>query len=160
VKKTINWIFVPVLGLLILASVSGCTEDPYMLGVMGYNYSDRAIALFMVNGGGGSNVVLSTPTSGGGKLSCCVVMRKNTKTPFWINVEYQMDALETYSPRKEIEPAGPYIKTRVKVEGPIPSDPEYLEIHFYQDHIEAAISGQDGPSPPRLKLQSRSDFAR
>jgi len=96
----------------------------------------------------------------GGKLSCCVVMGRNTNTPFWINVEYQMDALETYSPRKEIEPAGPYINTRVRVDGPIPPDPEYLEIHFYQDHIEAAISGPSGPSPPRLKLQSRSDFAR
>ncbi|WP_158900847.1 DUF3304 domain-containing protein [Burkholderia sp. L27(2015)] len=159
-KNSINWISVLGLGFIVLASLAGCAKEPYMLGITGYNYTDRGVADFTVNGAGGGDIVLSKPTSGGGGLSCCVVLGKNTKTPFWINVEYQMDALETYSPRKEIAPAGPYIKTRVKVDGPIPADPEYLEIHFYQDHIEAAITGRDGPSPPRLKLQSRSDFAR
>ena len=73
-----------------------------------------------------------------------------------------MDALETYSPRKMIEPAGPYHQVRVEVKGPIPPDPEYIEIHFYPDgHIEAAISGGiNAPSPPRLKLEARSPYAR
>jgi len=131
-----------------------------MLGVTGYNYTDRAVAEFSVNGAGGSNVELSTSTDGGGKMSCCVVLGRNAKTPFWVDVEYQMDALVSYSTRKEIEPAGPYVKARVKVDGPIPPDPAYLEIHFYQDHVEAAISGQDGPSPPRLKLNRRLPFIR
>jgi hypothetical protein len=55
VKKTTRWTFAAVLGFLILASVFGCTKDPYMLGVMGYNYTDRAIADFLVNGQWGAN---------------------------------------------------------------------------------------------------------
>ncbi len=61
---------------------------------------------------------------------------------------------------ERIDRSRPVHQNSVRVDGPIPPDPGYLEIHFYQDHIEAAISGGDGPSPPRLKLQSCSDFAR
>jgi len=91
---------------------------------------------------------------------CCVVMNRHTKTPFWVDVDYQMDALASYSTRKELEPAGPYVKARIEIDGPIPPEPGYLEIHFYPDHIEAAISGQDGPSPPRLTLNRRLPFIR
>jgi hypothetical protein len=159
-RNIIKYICVVVLFFVMLGSLPGCAKEPYMLGVTGYNYTDRAVAYFSVNGAGGSDIVLITPTSGGGKISCCVVMRRGTKTPFWIDVVYQMDALMSYSTREEIVPAGPHIKARVKVVGPIPPDPAYLEIHFYQDHIEAAISGEDGPSPPRLKLERRLPFIR
>jgi hypothetical protein len=139
----------------------GCKKEPYMLGIMGYNYTDRAIADFSVNDAWGGNVFLSIPTAGGGKTVCCVVMDRDTKTPFWVNVKYQMDALEAYPPRRVIEPEGPYKTVKVEVTGPIPPDPSYLEIHFYPDgHIEAAISGSDGPSPPRLKLESRFPYVR
>ena len=163
-KNAIWWSFVWVTGFLtlgIMGSMSSCAKEPYMLAIEGYNYTDRAIANFSVNKQGGGNIVLSDETSGGGGMACCVVMSRRTKTPFWIDVRYRLDALETYSPRKKIEPAGDYITTRVQVTGPIPPDPSYLEIHFYPDrHIEAAISGADGPSQPRLKLQTRSTFAR
>ena len=159
--KPFRWCFVVFVSFLILAGVLGCTKEPYMLGVMGYNYTDRAIADFSVNNQAGGNVFISSETSGGGGLSCCVVMDRRTTTPFSVEVRYRMDALETYNPRKEIEPAGGYKTTKVEVTGPIPPDPSYLEIHFYPDgHIEASISGAGRPSPPRLKLKSRSDFAR
>jgi hypothetical protein len=92
---------------------------------------------------------------------CCVTMSRDTKTPFWVDVEYKMSALESYPPRKIIEPSAPYRKARVEVTGPVPPEPRYLEIHFYPDgHIEAALSGLDGPSPPRLKLERRLPFVR
>jgi hypothetical protein len=161
VKKTIRLGLVAVASLLTIVSLWGCEKEPYALAVVGYNYTDRAIADFSVNRQWGGNVVLSTPTSGGGGTMCCVVMSRRTETPFWVDVEYQMDALESYPPRKMIEPAGKYVKERVEVKGPIPPDPGYLEIHFYPDHhIEAAISGQDGPSAPRLKLDRRLPFVR
>src|SRR5471032_291718 len=100
VKNIIKSIFIAVLFLIGFPILSGCTREPYMLGVTGYNYTDRAISDFAVNEQGGGNVELSTPTDGGGKMSCCVVMGRNTKTPFWIDVEYKMDALESYPPRK------------------------------------------------------------
>jgi hypothetical protein len=147
--------------VLTCGSLLGCKKEPYMLGIMGYNYTDRAIADFSVNGAWGANVYVSTPTAGGGGTMCCVVMDRETKTPFWVTVRYQMDALEAYPPRRVIEPAGPYKTAKVEVTGPIPPDPSYLEIHFYPDgHIEAAISGSDGPSPPRLKLESRLPYVR
>jgi hypothetical protein len=143
------------------AFLAGCKKEPYMLAIMGYNYTDRAISDFSVNGAWGANVFLSTPTAGGGSTMCCVVMDRDTKTPFWINVRYKMSALETYPPRKMIEPPAPYKKARVEVTGPIPADPGYIESHFYPDgHIEAAISGSDGPSPPRLKLERRLPYVR
>jgi hypothetical protein len=162
VMKSIRLGLVAVVSLLTLSSLDGCKNDPYELEVIGYDYTDRAIADFSVNGQTGGNVFLSNETSGGGKLACCVILSKETKTPFWIDVRYRMDALETYSPRRELEPAGNYVTKRVEVTGLIPPKPGYLEIHFYPDnHIEAAIVGfQEGPSIPRLKLQSRSAFAR
>jgi hypothetical protein len=132
-----------------------------MLAIVGYNYTDRAIADFSVNGQGGSNVELSTLGAGGGKESCCVVMSRDVKVPFWIEIKYQMDALEAYPPRRTIEPSDPYKTEKIEVEGPVPSDPWYLEIHFYPNgHIEAAVSGRDGPSPPRLNLKRRLPYVR
>jgi hypothetical protein len=142
-------------------ALSGCKKDPYMLAIMGYNYTDRAIADLSVNGAWGADVFLSTPTAGGGKTVCCVAMDRDTKTPFWVTVKYQMAPLEAYPPRRVIEPAGPYRTEKVEVTGPIPPDPGYLEIHFYPDgHIEAAVSGRDGPSPPRLNLNCRFTYVR
>ncbi|GAB5097058.1 DUF3304 domain-containing protein [Caballeronia sp. GAWG2-1] len=147
--------------LLALTSLGGCTQDPYMLGIIGYNYTDRAFWNFGVNGQGGGSVELSTPTSGGGSVSCCVIMSRKTKMPFWVEVGYSMDALESYPSRKIVDPPKPAKKVRVEVRGSIPPNPKYLEIHFYPDgHIEAAISGSDGPSPPRLKLERRMPFVR
>ncbi len=92
---------------------------------------------------------------------CCVTLDRSTKTPFPLTVQYRKDALESYPPRKVIEPAGDYVKTTIEVEGPIPSDATYLKVHFFPDrHIEAAISGQDGPSSPRLKLKRRLPYVR
>jgi hypothetical protein len=160
-KKNVRLYSVVALSLLTLLGLSGCRKDSYMLGIKGYNYTDRAIADFSANEQSGGNLFLSSETSGGGGVSCCVTMTRRTETPLWIDVRYRRDALESYRPRKEIEPAGNYITTRIQVTGPIPPDPSYLEIHFYPDqHIEAAISGAGGPSPPRLKLQTRSTFAR
>ncbi|QIE24156.1 hypothetical protein SBC1_20490 [Caballeronia sp. SBC1] len=160
-KKNIRLGLIASISLLTLVILSSCAKDPYMLGIMGYNYTDRAVADFAVNGAAGSNVELSTPTAGGGKLSCCVVLGRNIKAPFWIDIEYKMSALESYPPRRMIESSGKYVKARVEVKGPIPPDPSYLEIHFYPDHhIEAAISGADGPLPPRLKLARRLPFVR
>ena len=150
-----------VLGALAVASLAGCAKEPDALAIVGYNYTDRAIADFSVNGAGGGSLELSMPTGGGGGIVCCVALSRHTKTPFWVDVEYRKDALESYPPRKVVEPAGAYIKTKVQITGEIPSDPAYLEIHFYPDgHIEGAISGKDGPSPPRLKLERRFPSVR
>ena len=157
----VRYMRIVAVGAMLLAGLSACKQEPYTLSIMGYNYTDRAIADFSVNGAWGANVELSDSTAGGGSTMCCVVMSRSTKTPFWVDVRYQMDALESYPPRKIIEPAGLYRNARVEVAGPVPLNPEYLEVHFYPDgHIEASLSGAEGPSPPRLKLERRLPFVR
>ncbi|CAE6792332.1 DUF3304 domain-containing protein [Paraburkholderia nemoris] len=149
------------LGLLALNVISGCAKEPYELAIVGYDYTDRAIAEFSVDGAWAGNLELSSPTNGGGSSVCCVTLKRTIQPPFWVTVQYRKDALESYPPRKVIEPAGGYIKTKVEVKGPIPSDAAYLEIHFFPDgHLEAAVSGEDGPSSPRLKLERRLPYVR
>jgi hypothetical protein len=158
--KGARWNLVAI-ALFAAVSLFGCKQDPYTLAIVGFNYTDRAVADFSVNGAWGGNLSPSTPTSGGGGTLCCVVMSRSTKMPFWVDVKYKLSALETFSPRKIIEPSGPYRTTRVEVTGAIPANPEYLEVHFYPDgHIEGSLSGPEGPSAPRLKLEARSGYAR
>jgi hypothetical protein len=148
-------------GLVALVSLTSCAKDPYELDIVGYDYTDRPISDFSVNGAWGGNVELSTKTAGGGKYACCVRLNRNVKTPFAIDVEYQMGSLVDYATDKILEPESEPKKTRVDVTGPIPERPGYLEVHFYPDgHIEAAISSEDGPSPPRLKLETRKPYVR
>jgi hypothetical protein len=45
---------------------------PVQLEILGYNYTNRPIDQFTVNGQGGARVVLSSPTSGGSGGTCCV----------------------------------------------------------------------------------------
>ncbi|WP_169708645.1 DUF3304 domain-containing protein [Trinickia terrae] len=149
------------LGLCAVVALSSRAKEPHELAIVGYDYTDRAISEFSVNDAWAGNLELSTPTNGGGSSVCCVTLARSTKTPFWITVRYRKDALESYPPRKIVEPAGGYIDAKVEVKGSIPDDASYLEIHFFPDgHLEAAISGQDGPSPPRLKLERRLPFVR
>jgi hypothetical protein len=150
------------IGMLALASLNGCAKEPFELELVGYDYTARAILDFSVNGASGGNIFLSTKTSGGGKYACCVVLDRATKTPFWVDVEYMREALVAY-PLEQIVKAADTVrqKARVEVTGVIPDKPAYLEIHFYPDgHIEGALSGDDGPSSPRLKLERRLPYLR
>ena len=92
--------------VLAIGGLAGCRQEPYSLAIVGYDYTDRAVADFSVNGQWGANVEREYPGLVAGKVICCVAMSRSTKTPFWVidAAKYQMDALETYSPRKVIEP--------------------------------------------------------
>jgi hypothetical protein len=149
-------------GLLAFASLESCAKEPFDLELVGYDYTDRAILDFSVDGASGGNVFLSTKTAGGGKYACCVRLDRSTKTPFWIDVEYTREALVSYPSDQVVQPADQApIKAYVEVKGVMPEKPAYLEIHFYPDgHIEGALSGEDGPSPPRLRLERRRPYAR
>ena len=69
-KKTLGYFLVVALPVLAWASWAYSqnkepdAKEPYMLTLFGYNYTDRAVAFFSVNGQGGGDVNLSTPTSG------------------------------------------------------------------------------------------------
>lgn len=131
------------------------------LTLVGYNYTNRSIGIFSVNGAGGGNLRVSTPTSGGGGSACCVTYVVGIN-PLRVFVRWQSDACtynnEIYSNGERGYEIYRYFKeAEIDVNPSIPARPAYLEVHFYPDgHLEAAITAED--SAPRLKLnKARED---
>ena len=125
------------------------------LTITGYNYTDRYIDQFTVNGNGGGNLFVSGPNSGGGGSACCmdyITGVKRWKFP----VTWQIGGC-TYNTRKykdgrERSDLYHFFKeVEVQVDPKIASRPAYLELHFYPDgHVEAAVT--ENASLPRLQL--------
>lgn len=127
-------IFRKILLLALLAGsfmLSACSaEDKRNVTLVGYNYTERPIFSFSVNGAGGGNIFVN---GGGASFSCCgeVTIGK----PVEIKWEYsytkkQYDA----GLREENHTATATV--------PLPEVPEaeYLEVHFYPDHhVELAL---------------------
>lgn len=119
-----------------VADVMGQTHS---LTIYGYNYTDTGIGSFEVNGRGGGNLEVSIPTAGGGKSACCVAVYAPIRTPQTVKIKWTRD-LETWCEQE------------VMLNPPLSPDPEYFEVHFYQDgRIEVAATEID--SPPRLQLE-------
>ena len=111
----------------------------FSLTIYGYNYTDTEIGSYEVNGRGGGNLAVSTPTAPGGSSVCCAAIFTPIAPDRTINIKWSRDG-KTWCQRE------------VPFQGPVPSNAEYLEVHFYQDgRIEVAATAE--PSPPRIKLQ-------
>lgn len=131
------------------------------LTLYGYNYTNRYIDEFSVDGVGGGNLFVSGESSGGGKSTCCVSYI--TGPGDWkVKVRWQTDACtydeRTWSNGEKHSDIYSYFKEAdVLVDPHVPDHPAYFEVHFYPDgHVEAAIT--EHASPPRLKLsKSRED---
>ncbi len=131
------------------------------LTLVGYNYTNRYIDEFSVDGVGGGNLFVSGPTSGGGGDVCCV--NYITGPGEWkVHVKWQADACtydeHTWSNGEKHSEIYSYFKEAdVLVDPHVPDHPAYFEVHFYPDgHVEAVIT--EHASPPRLKLsKSRED---
>lgn len=135
----------------------------YSLTIEGYNYTDRYIDHFTVNGQGGGNVFLSTPTSGGGGGACCVSWWTGTKLPKLVRIAWSASYCsmkEKTSYGEEFVTVQPYFKVvDVPIHGPIPKKPGYFEVHFYKDgHVEVAIT--EFPNLPRVQLPEGDSSVR
>lgn len=147
------------------ASEFAAPREPVGLTIYGYNYTNRYIDQFYVNGNAGSNLGVSTPTAGGSKTVCCFSYTPGTPAPKTVKVKWQHGACK-YKETKESTYAytHPFFKTLdVPVDPNVPANPSYFEVHFYPDgHVEAAIT--EHSSPPRLILsedrEDRSDYPR
>lgn len=98
--------------------------------LVGYNYTERPIFTFSVNGSGGGNIFVN---GGGASFSCCGDVTVGQPTEIkW-----------TYSRTKKQYEAGVQIEHHTAtVTVPPPEVPEagYLEVHFYSDHhVELAL---------------------
>ncbi|MFL6657178.1 MAG: DUF3304 domain-containing protein [Massilia sp.] len=137
------------------------------LSLTGYNYTNRYINDFSVNGQSGGNIYVSGPSGGGGGDVCCVGYVIGAR--IWnLRVRWQIDGcrfdehtdsagqelFQLYSFYKEVE---------VKVDTTKTDRPHYLEVHFFPDgHLEAILT--EHLSPPRLLLakdrEDKSDYKK
>lgn len=121
-------------------------EEPKMLGITGYNYTDRYIDGFSVNGQGGTN--MGAHTNGSGE-ACCIVWRPGTSLPVAMFVEW------TYGENQDLR-TGQIYKPRethrveVELKGPVPENPTIFVVHFYPDNTVQLEVAEDYPRP-RLK---------
>lgn len=169
----------PLVLALTVPSLAGCTphepadnasgvapkgNEPVMLAISGFNYTDRAIDSFSVDGQGGGNVFVSTPESGGGGRTCCVRYRPGSKVRkvliTWQSGGCYYHAKSTVSDEVFDNLHSFSHKREVAVDAVVPANPKVLEVHFYPDgSIQAAIT--TGASLPRLRLDaSREDKTR
>lgn len=126
------------------------------LAITGYNYTDRYINDFSVNGNGGGNIYVSSPAGGGGGSTCCATYVSGDKA--WkVRVEWQIGGCTFDNSVNDdgslVYSIHPYYKeVEVQIDPKIPDNPKYLEVHFYPDgHIEAAVT--ENRSAPRLILE-------
>ena len=125
------------------------------LTIYGYNYTDDYIDQFEVNGQGGGNLYLSTADSGGGGGVCCVGLWTGTVLPKKVKVRWT-GSYCTYTERNSAGEVsewrrGVWREAEAWINGPLPADPNYFEVHIYKDgHVEVAVTADS--SLPRLKL--------
>jgi hypothetical protein len=140
----------------------------YLLDLVGYNYTDRNIDSYSINGQGGGNVRLSSPTSGGSGIACCVKLSKDEVDYFYVRVRWQFDGC-TYILKSSISGSVSknirsfYKESDVNVSRAIGVKPTHLEAHFYPDG-SVKVQLTDQLSPPRLSLNEgrvdKSSFPR
>lgn len=137
------------------------------LTLTGYNYTNRYIDQFDVDGQGGGNIGVSGPNSAGSGSMCCVSYRSGAKARK-VKIRWQADACTflDYVDGKGVKHhrAHSYFKEiEVQIDPNIPDFPRYFEVHFYPDgHVAAAIT--EHASRSRLTLskdrEDNSDFPR
>ena len=116
------------LGLLLLGACN--SQDTRSVTVIGYNYTERPIYTFSVNGGGGSNIFVG---GGGAKMSCCTEI--TVGQPVEIKWLYDTTEKQYLAGLREENRS-----TTVIVPPPTVPEAEYLEVHFYPDHrVELAL---------------------
>lgn len=125
------------------------------LTIYGYNYTNRYIDSFEVDGQGGGNLDVSGPGSGGGGSVCCYGWRMGAPLPQTFRVRWAssgcLKTLTSSSGYKHQVVEHQFTERDVLIEGPVPLAPSFLEVHIYPDqHVEIALTSDY--SSPRLKL--------
>jgi hypothetical protein len=174
-------IHAPAVLLALVGALSACSRQPeasapraapkgeaeananLALAIMGYNYTDRYIDSFTVNGQGGGNLFLSTPTEAGGKSTCCVNWWPGTALPTQVRVRWVGAYCKERRTNSDGETRdwtrGLWKEATAELRGPIPADPRFIEVHIYpNDTVEVAITQRT--SPPRLQRPVDGDGRR
>jgi hypothetical protein len=138
------------------------SEEYVLLGLVGYNYTDRHISEYSVNGASGGHINLSSPTSGGSGGTCCLKILKHNSTPIQVMVRWQVDGcmeLER-NPRTGATGERPiyYYKERyVDVESFAIKNPAYVETHFHPNGRVQVRLVEHESSPILARDEKRPD---
>lgn len=115
------------------------TGDKYLLlGLVGYNYTDRHISEYSVDGASGGYVRLSSRTGGGSGTTCCVKIQRNYRDRMTVKVRWQVDGC-TYLIKDDRTGEADkvryfyYKEAEVEVLHRDGGDPQYIETHFFPD---------------------------
>jgi hypothetical protein len=132
------------LTLLLTASLlTACQAEQKMLGITGYNYTNRYIDGFSVDGQGGTN--LSANTNGSGE-ACCILLRQDRALPVKVHVEWTYGYEKDFDTGRLLKPAETH-QADVDLTGPIPKDPTIFVVHFYPDNTVQVEVAADYPKP-------------
>jgi hypothetical protein len=135
---------------------SSANEGFVLLGLVGYNYTDRDIDDYSVDGAGGGSVILSSLTSGGSGVTCCVKLSKNSSGPLRVMVRWQINGCR-YLIRDDRSGEADSVRhfyhneVEVVVQRDASINPKYLETHFYPDGT-VQVQLVEHKSQPRLLL--------
>jgi len=106
----------------------------YLFSIIGYNYTNRHIDGFSIDGQGGGDVRVSSPTSGGGGIVCCVLFSKKPKWPIHVLIRWQSGGCRVWHKDRRFGHNRYYYKeTTVNVEPGSSKQPSGITVHFFQD---------------------------
>jgi hypothetical protein len=130
--------------MLAVFALTGCSNnEPVLLGIMGYNHTERYIDRFSVGGQGGGNLF---PMQGGGSIVCCMGYRRNLQLPIEMEVEWVWGTEEDEN--HQITRPREKASYRAILDGPVPEDPKNLEVHFMPDGtVQLRITSMRSPEP-------------
>lgn len=146
------------LALALLPVLSGCEKNKTkMLGIVGYNYTAHYITSFDVGGQGGGDVDLSDDRDGGGKTSCCMGYSPDTSLPVKMKVTWTF-GYERDAGGKIVFPDETH-EAIAELNGPVPEDPQQLEVHFMPDGtVKLRITREY--SPPLVIVKRSEELLR
>lgn len=142
-------------------------SDELLLGLVGYNYTNRTIEEYSVDGISGGDISKSSPTSGGGGTTCCVRLPKELQGTVQVTVRWQVDGCrylmrDSDGKTEEVRHFF-YRKEEVNVIIPSGKAVAYLETHFYPNG-RPQVRVTEHMSLPALALDKkrpdRSHFPR
>lgn len=107
------------------------------LPIVGYNYTNREIGIFSVDGVGGGNIAMSGPRGGGGGIACCVRYQPGVEPSHHV-IRWDVKTCKYHeappSTRGDIFQLHYfYSEKKVEVRSQSSVRPNYFEVHFFPD---------------------------
>lgn len=136
--------------------------DHTLLGLVGYNYTDRHISNYSVNGSDGGDIIMSSPTSGGSGVSCCLRLSNSQGGLARVKVRWQVDGCVYLVRDNSTGKADKvrhyyYREVVVEVQRPVEAVSRYVETHFYPDGSVQVLLTKTMSSPLLILDERRPD---